>query len=788
MSATFADAMLAWLATYAIHSTLLIGATMLATRHGALTAPARDFAWKLAMIGAILTSTIQLAVGVRPWGSLALEEAPAAAPAVGATTPAPDATVGVAPADAAGQSAPVSSENVRVAPGRAAPDGPVLPKGFKGRSPAPVSDANVRVAPGRTAPDGPPSVGVDAQSATPANADLPTTLTLFALGAWGVVAFTLALAWVVRRLLLAGRLTTRRTVTEGRLRAHLDRLIADCDYDGIVHLTSAPTIASPVALGLNEICVPEAALTDLDDEQMRGLLAHELAHLVRRDPLWLDVASLIERVFFFQPLNRLARAELQRNAEYICDDWAAARNGSGEPLARCLARVAEWIEASPLGVPVAGMAEQRSLLVSRIARLLEGPNMKNPLSRATMALLTVVALGVVVAAAPAVHRMAPTEDEQQGDSTQRGYATTRDRDAVLARARGASIRIRGKDLAELEAMTEARAERGAAQRAERDAERAVSADLKNFSFRGMIEGFRGGRDLRGDREVADSVEQDPTVVTALIERLSDTHPAVRRAAANSLGNLRARRAVSALITALSDKNREVRSAAAEALGSIQDTKAVPALVKLLSDDTGEVRESAINALESFNEDVPASAMIPVLADSRPRMRAAAANILGNTGDRAAIAPLSKLLKDPVAAVRHQALDALERFRDPSVVAAVQPLMTDESADVRMAAMQTLRELNAPVPEAAVLKALDDPNMEVRQHAVELTKDQPLSATMVAALRKLVMEEGNADVRTSAIEALAEARNPAAREAIKAALSSSDARVRRAAVEALGQRP
>ena len=37
------------------------------------------------------------------------------------------------------------------------------------------------------------------------------------------------------------------------------------------------------------------------------MLAHEIAHLVRRDPQWLVLARAIEMVFFFQPLNRLAR-------------------------------------------------------------------------------------------------------------------------------------------------------------------------------------------------------------------------------------------------------------------------------------------------------------------------------------------------------------------------------------------------------------------------------------------------------------------------------------------------
>src|SRR4029077_15543367 len=88
-------------------------------------------------------------------------------------------------------------------------------------------------------------------------------------------------------------------------------------------------------------------------------------------------------------------------AEYLCDDWAVRRTGSGVALARCLAQVAEWIQASPLGVPVAGMAEERSLLVARVARLLEG-GLPAARSRRVLALAACAVLVATVVIAPSV--------------------------------------------------------------------------------------------------------------------------------------------------------------------------------------------------------------------------------------------------------------------------------------------------------------------------------------------------------------------------------------------------
>jgi len=59
--------------------------------------------------------------------------------------------------------------------------------------------------------------------------------------------------------------------------------------------------------------------------------------------------------------------------------------------------------------------------------------------------------------------------------------------------------------------------------------------------------------------------------------------------------------------------------------------------------------------------------------------------------------------------------------------------------------------------------------------------------LAVKLAKRLLDDGNSDVREHAIEALGNIADPAAFEALRAALTSKDAKVRRAAVEALGDR-
>src|ERR1051326_6897637 len=334
--------MLDWLLTYAAHSTLLLaGAWLLSIRLRSHAVP--EPLWKTALFGAFLPATAQVVLGVTPLpGRVVL-----AAPAGGRD--------GVAPIR--GVSAPAT--------GAAALEQASTPDRVAGPAGLTSAGLSARIPPAR---------------------DL-------VVPAWLVVAGALLAVFLLRRARLARRLASRRPVMTHPLAELLRTLSLEAGITRPIRLTASPRLASPVALGSSEIAVPEAALSELDAGQQRGMLAHELAHLERRDPGWLVLAGLVERIGFFQPLNRLARRRIQESAEYLADEWAVRRTGSGVSLATCLAKVAEWIDAAPSAVPVAGMAEERSHLVARVRRLLEGgPFPANPRRRTIAA---VAALGVV---------------------------------------------------------------------------------------------------------------------------------------------------------------------------------------------------------------------------------------------------------------------------------------------------------------------------------------------------------------------------------------------------------
>ncbi len=113
------------------------------------------------------------------------------------------------------------------------------------------------------------------------------------------------------------------------------------------------------------VFLPASALTGLSEEQLRMVIAHELAHIQRLDAFVNVFQVCAETLLFYHPavwwLNRRIRAE----RELCCDETAVALCGDAVEYARALTLMEEWRSA-----PVLAMAANRGPLTERIVHLL----------------------------------------------------------------------------------------------------------------------------------------------------------------------------------------------------------------------------------------------------------------------------------------------------------------------------------------------------------------------------------------------------------------------------------
>ncbi len=369
---------LAWALTYLLHSTIFLGiawglSRVLPTR----LAATKDAVIKTALVGGIVTATLQVGIGVNPLGGAIELPGATAPPTVPADVPVsetPDA-IWVSTPDGL---VPVSPATGHADPGRAGivPVGEVDLLGI-GRSPVRSAgepagaSRDLRVVPAhRVGSPRSPLALMLADAGRISTRVLAPVLVL----AWLVLASFNVGRVVLARQWLRSRLAARHELIDGPIVHTADRLSRELDFDRRVRVSVSDRIQSPIAFGRREICLPARAIDELEPEAVEALLVHELVHLVRRDPAWLFGSVLLERALFFQPLNRIVRRLLTENAEYLCDDQAARRTGSGLPLAKCLAQVATWVDGSRRpslvpGILMQGGQRERSPLVKRVEHL-----------------------------------------------------------------------------------------------------------------------------------------------------------------------------------------------------------------------------------------------------------------------------------------------------------------------------------------------------------------------------------------------------------------------------------
>lgn len=317
------DTLLLWPLAYLVHSTLMLGAVWIASRwirHAVLL----ETLWRCAFFGAFLTASLQPLAQLVP--------APRAAPQA--------AQAAVAPA-------------VELAFLDAAPRAPAV---------APV--APVAPAPAQAAPAPQPTW----------RWWLPPEMRLgllAALLAWAFVTAAGLLRLVVQWAALVRACARLQPNVDHGWTTSLRELARHYALRRTPALKVGAKWASPLVGPRGVVCLPDWCLAQLHGAQRDAVLAHELAHLSRRDPAWRVASRVAACIGWMQPLNLVALRRLDALAEQACDARAARavadRAAVAEALYLCASRLQAGARAPGLNV---GMATARSPLVNRIEALM----------------------------------------------------------------------------------------------------------------------------------------------------------------------------------------------------------------------------------------------------------------------------------------------------------------------------------------------------------------------------------------------------------------------------------
>jgi cyclophilin family peptidyl-prolyl cis-trans isomerase len=301
--------------------------------------------------------------------------------------------------------------------------------------------------------------------------------------------------------------------------------------------------------------------------------------------------------------------------------------------------------------------------------------------------------------------------------------------------------------------------------------------------------IKGDASLREDLAMALGRIPDRQGRLALEGLLVDDEPAVRRAAAFSLGLLGDPEAQQALFAATRDKDRETGVLAVEALGRL-GTRTVDVLEALLTLPEGERWARLLPHLFRFKDDTVVSLAERGLAQTDPELHARAAYALSREPKAQGLPALRRLLADSSPTIRAWAARALGLVGGGEDLALLQPLLDDGDPGPLVQALRSAKTLAAggkakPIDDwTPRLRALlDDSRPGVRMSAIDAAAVWG-SPDLLAVLEARAAD-GESWERGTALVALAAGKDPRALDLALAAGSSTDDALRARAAEAAG---
>ncbi|HQX81348.1 MAG TPA: M56 family metallopeptidase [Vicinamibacterales bacterium] len=170
------------------------------------------------------------------------------------------------------------------------------------------------------------------------------------------------------------------------LRSHL-ALRSNVD----VHRSSRASV--PMVLGWLRpvILLPTSTASSLEPRQLRAVIAHELAHVRRRDYLANLIQMAAEAALFHHPAAHWVSRRIRTEREYCCDDVAVSVGADPADYARALAALDDARDDCRMAVAAAS-----GTLLDRIQRIVGQPRPMLTPMRGIAALLAASLIAAVV--------------------------------------------------------------------------------------------------------------------------------------------------------------------------------------------------------------------------------------------------------------------------------------------------------------------------------------------------------------------------------------------------------
>lgn len=215
---------------------------------------------------------------------------------------------------------------------------------------------------------------------------VPALIAIWAFGSTAIL-----FVWIRRWRRVAAAVSQATPVREGRIVDVLARM--DPGVSGRLTIRSADTQMEPGVFGFRApvLVWPRGIETRLSDEQIEAIVAHELAHMRRRDNVTSAIHMAIQTIFWFHPLVWWIGHRLVDERERACDEDVVLAGSEPHVYADSILKTCQFFIESPLAC-VSGVTG--SDLKSRIEHIMRH-NAHAALTRSKQALLSAALMAAI---------------------------------------------------------------------------------------------------------------------------------------------------------------------------------------------------------------------------------------------------------------------------------------------------------------------------------------------------------------------------------------------------------
>ncbi len=154
-----------------------------------------------------------------------------------------------------------------------------------------------------------------------------------ALGCWFVVSVTgscgLFMRWLMGWFWLRRLIQHSQSIENPAIHQAFRQACQALNHtDSVTQYRVSTNLASPIVVGVLKpvILLPDGLTSEISGQQLNEVMLHELAHVVRRDPLTLQLQIIARMLFWMHPLVHAICRGLTRASEEICDNFVLQQN------------------------------------------------------------------------------------------------------------------------------------------------------------------------------------------------------------------------------------------------------------------------------------------------------------------------------------------------------------------------------------------------------------------------------------------------------------------------------